>query len=241
VTGAFGMLGRMQRNRLLLLVAALGVAAVVAVVLIVASIGGSSSSTTTAKAAADGPTTKALFAGIPQHGDTLGDPGAPATLTVYEDPQCPFCQQWNVNTLPTVLDTFVRTGRVKLVYHGVEIIGPNSVDGLRAIYAAGAQNKLWTFADALYTHQGEENSGWITPEVIRASATEAGANGDAILTRAKSSEVTSALKAAEAEAITDKLRGTPTFVLQKQLGPRTQVSAPLDPSGFSAALSAALQ
>ena len=235
------MLGRMQRNRLLLLAAAVGAAALVAVVLIVASSGGSDSSTTTTTAAAGSPTTKALFAGIPQQGDTIGGPGAPATLTVYEDPQCPYCQQWNLNTLPTVLDTFVRAGRVKLVYHGIEIIGPNSTDGLRAIYAAGAQNKLWTFADALYTHQGDENSGWITPEVIRASATESGANGDAILTRAKSAAVLSALKAAEAEAITDKVRGTPTFVLQKQLGARTQLSAPLDPSGFSAALTAALQ
>jgi protein-disulfide isomerase len=130
---------------------------------------------------------------------------------------------------------------VKLVYRGVEIIGPNSVDGLRAIYAAGAQNKLWTFADALYIHQGAENSGWITEDVIRTAASESGANGDAILARAKSPAVLEALKAAATEAVSDKVRGTPTFVLQKQLGPRTQVSAPLDPSGFSAALSAALQ
>jgi protein-disulfide isomerase len=236
-----GILGGVQRNRLLLLAAALGVAAVGAVVLIVAAGGSGSSSTTTTTSAAAGRTTKALFVGIPQHGDTLGSPGAPATLTVYEDPQCPYCRDWNLNTLPTVLDTFVRPGRVKLVYRGVEIIGPNSVDGLRAIYAAGAQNKLWTFADALYTQQGAENSGWITEDVIRTAASESGADGDAILARAKSPAVLAALKTAEADAVADKLRGTPTFVLQKQLGPRTQVSAPLDPSGFSAALSAALQ
>ena len=231
----------MDRNRILLLVAAVGAAVVVAVVLIVVGTSGSGSSTTTTSTSASGPTTKSLFAGIPQHGDTLGDPSAPATLTVYEDPQCPFCQQWNLNALPTVLDTFVRTGRVKLVYHGVEIIGPNSLDGLRAIYAAGAQNKLWTFADALYTHQGAENSGWITPAVIRTAATQAGADGDAILARVGSAAVLAQMKAAAADANTDKLRGTPTFVLQKPLGPRTQVSAPLDASGFSAALSAALQ
>jgi protein-disulfide isomerase len=236
------MLVPVQRNRILLLAAALGVAAVVVVVLIVASNGGSKSSTTTTTATGAGATTsRALFAGLPQHGDTLGAASAPATLTVYEDPQCPYCRDWNVNTLPTVLDTFVRPGRVQLVYHGIEIIGPNSLDGLRAIYAAGAQNKLWTFADALYARQGQENSGWITPEVIRASAADAGADGDAILSRAKSPAVLAALKGAATEAVTDKVRGTPTFVLQKQLGARTQVSAPLDPSGFSAALSAALQ
>jgi protein-disulfide isomerase len=231
----------MQRNRLLLLGAALGAAVVVAVVLIVVGTGGSGSSKTTVSTTASGSTTKSIFAGIAQHGDTLGVASAPATLTVYEDPQCPFCRQWNVDTLPSVLDTFVRSGRVRLVYHGIVIIGPNSVDGLRAIYAAGAQNKLWTFADALYAHQGAENSGWITPGVIRTAATEAGANGDAILTRAKSPAVLTPLRAADKEAVTDKVRGTPSFVLQKPLGPRTQLSAPLDPTGFTAALSAALQ
>lgn len=231
----------MQRNRLLLLGAALGVAIVIAVVLIVVGTGGSDSGTTTVSTSASGSTTKALFAGIAQQGDTLGAASAPATLTVYEDPQCPFCRQWNVDTLPSVLDTFVRSGRVKLVYHGIVVIGPNSVDGLRAIYAAGAQNKLWSFADALYMHQGAENSGWITPGVIRTAATEAGANGDAILSRAKSPAVLTPLKAADKDSITDKVRGTPSFVLQKPLGPRTQLSAPLDPTGFTAALSAALQ
>lgn len=232
----------MQRDRLLLLGAALAAAVVVVVVLIVAGTGGSGSRATgTTSTSASGPTAKSLFAGIPQHGDTLGDPSAGATLTVYEDPQCPFCREWNVNALPSVLDTFVRSRRVKLVYRGIVVIGPNSVDGLRAIYAAGAQNRLWTFADALYMHQGGENSGWITPAVIRTAAGEAGADAAALLARAKSPAVLVPLKASEADSATDKVRGTPTFVLQKPLGPRVQVQAPLDPTGFAAALSAALR
>lgn len=231
----------MQRNRLVLLGAAVAAAVVVGAVLIyVATRGGGSHSTATSTSTSAAGT-KALFAGIPQSGDTLGKAGAGATLTVYEDPQCPFCRQWNVETLPSVLDTFVRAGRVKLVYRGIVVIGPNSVDGLRAIYAAGAQNKLWTFADALYMHQAAENSGWITPAVIRTAAAEARADGGAILRRAKSPAVLTPLKAAAKEADADKVRGTPTFVLQKPLGPRTQISAPLDPTGFTAALSAALQ
>ena len=48
----------------------------------------------------------------------------------------------------------MRPGRLKLVYRGIEIIGPNSQPGLRAIYAAGKQNKLWNLADALYRAPG---------------------------------------------------------------------------------------
>ena len=124
---------------------------------------GPPATTTTSPAPITGPAAiAALFAGIPQHGDTLGNPSAPVTMVVFEDPQCPFCDEWSLDTLPTVLDQFVRTGKVKLVYRGILIIGPNSVAGLRAIVAAGRQNKLWNMNEALYANQGKENSGWIT-------------------------------------------------------------------------------
>src|SRR5262249_15227950 len=141
----------MQRNRLLLIGAAVAGAAVLAVVLVLVASGGSSHeatpTTTTAQADQAGTTPAAgssdVFAGVPQNGDTLGKASAPATLTVFEDPQCPYCRQWSVDTLPTVVRDFVRTGKVRLVYRGIEIIGPDSEPGLRAIFAAGAQNKLW--------------------------------------------------------------------------------------------------
>jgi protein-disulfide isomerase len=156
-----------KRNRVLLLAAAAGAAAVVVVVVVVAGGGGSGNDTTSGTTAA---APSSSLAGIPQNGDTLGSPSAPVTLVVYEDPQCPFCRRWNVETLPTVLTDYVRPGRIKLVYRGVVIIGPNSLLGLRAIYAAAEQDKLWNLVDALYAHQGSENSGWITKSVVRTAA-----------------------------------------------------------------------
>ena len=98
----------MHQSRILLLVGAVAVAAIVVVVLIVVgSNGGSSSTTTTAATStsttATTPTAGSIFAGVPQHGDTLGKASAAVKLTVYEDPQCPFCAQWNLQTLPTVI------------------------------------------------------------------------------------------------------------------------------------------
>jgi protein-disulfide isomerase len=233
-----------KRNRLLLLAAAVGAAAVVAVALVVLAGHGSGSSGTTILTTATG--TAAAAAGsldaIPQNGDTLGSPAAPATLVVYEDPQCPFCRRWNAETLPTVLSDFVRPGRLALVYRGVVIIGPNSVRGLRAVYAAAEQNKLWNLVDALYAHQGEENSGWITNAVIRTAAHEAGANAPAILARMDAAATTAALTRAAQQAQADQIPGTPAFLVQR---PPT-VAQPLtptglDPASFTAALSAALR
>jgi protein-disulfide isomerase len=233
-----------NRNRLILVAAAVGAAALLAVVLILVA-GKSSSTTTTTNAT--GTTTTAtsaasLFAGIPQQGNTLGQASAPATLIVYEDPQCPFCRQWNVQTLSTVVNQFVRTGQLKLEYRGVVIIGPDSVRGLRAIDAAAKQNKLWNLVDALYARQGAENSGWITNSVILAAAKDAGANGQAILAGMGAASVNATLNTWQKQAMADQLQGTPTFVIARPPAVSHQLPVQgLDPATFVAALTAALQ
>jgi protein-disulfide isomerase len=232
-----------NRNRLILLAAALGAAALVAVLLILV---GRKSSNASSTSSSTTPTTPAAasnsLAGIPQHGDTLGKPSAPATLIVYEDPQCPYCRAWNTETLSAVVNQFVRTGKIKLVYRGIVIIGPDSVRGLRAIYAAAEQNKLWNVVDALYAHQGAENSGWITNSVIQTAAHEAGANGKTILADMGSPAVDAALTTAQKDATADQVQGTPTFVLERPPAVSRQLNVSgLDPASFIPSLSAALQ
>lgn len=238
------MLGRVNRNRLILVAVAVGAAALLAVVLIL--VAGKSSNTATTTNAAGTATTAtsaaSVFAGIPQQGNTLGKASAPATLIVYEDPQCPFCRQWNVQTLSTVVNQFVRTGKLKLEYRGVVIIGRDSVRGLRAIDAAAKQNKLWNLVDALYARQGAENSGWITNSVILAAAKAAGANGQAILAGMGAASVNGTLNTWQKQAMADQLRGTPTFVIARPPAVSHQLPVQgLDPATFVAALTAALQ
>ena len=227
-----------------MLTGAVGAAIVVAVVLIVVGSGGTKhAATTTATTTAPVKTTPktSIFAGIPQHGDTLGRANAPVTMSVFEDPQCPFCRQWDLETLPTVIKRYVKTGRVKLVYRGIEIIGPNSVLGLQAIYAAGLQNKLWTFSDELYKLQGPENSGWITSTVLRRAARATGADGAAILGALGSSAVRAGLADAEKEATAGAVQGTPTFMIDRPPAIPQQLSvAALDPATFTQALDAAI-
>jgi protein-disulfide isomerase len=234
----------MKSRRVLLIAAAVGGAAILAAVLIlVASSGSSSKTTTSVSTDVSGPTGPiALFAGIPQQGDTVGKAGAPATMLVFEDPQCPYCQQWNLDTLPSVVNEFVRTGKLKLTYRGIAIIGPNSIKGVRAVFAAGQQNKLWPFSDALYEMQGGENSGWITDDVIRSAARTAGADGAAILAASPSKAVTTQLAQASSEAETYQVRGTPTFVLEQPPSLPQQLNVTsLEPGPFTAELQAALQ
>jgi protein-disulfide isomerase len=226
------------RNQRLL---ALAGAVVVAAGIVVGAIafGGSSKKT---PAATTSPTSASFLAGVSQHDDTLGKPGAPATLYVFEDPQCPYCREWSLDALPTVVADFVKTGRVKLAWRGIEVIGPNSVLGLRAAYAAGEQNRLWNLVDQLYQRQGPENSGWITTSLLRQAAAAAHVDAKKMLAALDSKAVTAKLRLAAREASAYGINGTPMFVLLRPPGLPHKVNVTgLDATSFSADLSAALE
>ena len=237
----------MPRSRLLILGGAIAAAVVAVVVIVVVAGSGSGSSsttttTTTQPGSGGGTEAKSTFAGLPQQGDTLGKASAPVALTVFEDPQCPFCRQWNIDTLPTVVQNYVRTGRIKIVYRGVVVIGDNSLVGLAAIYAAAEQDKLWQMAEALYERQGDENSGWITIPVVRSAAKEIGLSPAKVVTAMRSATVTSAIRKSVNEARALGINGTPTFAIQKPLGTLQQLQVSgLEPGDFTPALDQALQ
>jgi protein-disulfide isomerase len=244
------MLGPMRGDRRIWLLGGAVVAAVIVAVAAIALGGGSSkntSPTTTAQGTGTGTgeTTTAparsTFAGIPQHGDTVGKASAPATLIVFEDPQCSYCDEWSVNTMPTVVEQFVRTGKLKLQYRGIKVVGPNSVPGLEAIVAAGLQNRLWQMNEAMYANQGSENSGWITTASLRAIAEQAGVDPVKMLAAMPTAAVQDALKAAVQEAGTQGVGGTPTFFIVRPPGLAQQLSVTsLEPAPFIASLTAAL-
>src|SRR5204863_7739648 len=111
-----------------------------------------------------------LFGGIPQQGIVLGNPKAPVTMTEFADLQCPVCRDYTAAVLPTLVRDYVRTGKVKMVFQDLAFLGDDSVTAGRAAAAAGAQNRLWQFADAFYGDQGDENSGYVTDSFVRGVA-----------------------------------------------------------------------
>ena len=97
---------------------------------------------------------KSVFAGIPQHGIVLGSPSAPVTLVEFADVQCPYCGEFSRDALPQVVQEYVRTGRVKIVFQGLAFLGPDSQKAMRAVLAAGLQNRAWNVLEGLYARQG---------------------------------------------------------------------------------------
>lgn len=118
----------------------------------------------------DGPAAAAVFKGIPQSGDALGRPNAPVTLVEFVDLQCPFCREFAVESMPTLVEKHVRTGKVRIELRGLVFLGPDSERGMRAALAAARQNRMFEFTELLYYNQGAENAGWLSQEMVEAAA-----------------------------------------------------------------------
>ncbi|MBO9531791.1 MAG: thioredoxin domain-containing protein [Solirubrobacteraceae bacterium] len=155
-------------NRAVQLAAAVVFAALVIVVVIVLVAGRSTSeSTPTPDGTAGLPETTALLDGIEQHGVTLGDPKAPATIIEFIDFQCPFCRDHQLSTQPQVIRDLVRTGKARLAVQPLAFLGPDSELG-RAVYLRLAANDHgWEFLNLAFWNQGAENSGYMTPTWLR--------------------------------------------------------------------------
>jgi protein-disulfide isomerase len=189
---------------------ALGAAAALAAVLIGASL---LSARGAAPAAAEAPPDMhepSLFAGIEQHGAALGSTKAPVTLVEYADLQCPYCAQWARDSVPTLVEDYVRTGKLRIVFRGVAFIGPDSDKALRTAIAAGEENHLWDVVHGLYLNQGAENAGWVTDELTGKIAADAGLDR-ALLQRRWDNDVASKVVRMAQAAQAAGVRGTPAF------------------------------
>src|SRR5262249_5567482 len=161
-------------------------------------------------------------------------------LIEYADLQCPYCGEFARSTLPTLVGRYVREGKLKIEFRGLAFVGSDSEKALRAVVAAGAQNRLWNMVDLLYRNQGTENTGWVTNGLIAWAAAEVpGLDVPRMLADAKSvaTEAKMQASAAQANGVMGSQIRTPTFEIARtgQARHPLEVSS-LDASEFTPAI-----
>jgi protein-disulfide isomerase len=206
-----------RRRRLWQLGAAAGLAVAVVGVAIALS-GGSEPQRTPAESAA-------LFSGIPERGGVLGDAKAPVTVTEFVDLQCPVCARTSQTLLPTLVNDYVRTGKVKLQARTLHFIGADSVRAARVAAGAQQQGRLWPFLEAFYADQGTENTGYVTDAFLRDVARSAGVDAGKALAYADTAAAERPLARANADAGRLRVNGTPTFAITRGDGTPQVVTA----------------
>jgi protein-disulfide isomerase len=183
----------------------------------------------------------ALYEGIPQRGVELGRPDAPVTLTEFADLQCPFCAEYGRVVLPEVVQKFVRTGRIKIVFRSLKFIGADSEEAARMAHAAGLQNKLFQFVDLVYRNQGIEETGWVDDAYLRRVGDAVGLDVERAMSARSGEAVTAELDEADVQGKQLKVESTPWFVLTKGTGePKRFEGDTSNAAAFTAALEDAI-
>jgi protein-disulfide isomerase len=216
---------RSASPKVLVIAAVAGLVIAAVIVGIALAVGGNSSSSSASTTPAIGSLKNALpfaetvqreFKGIPQHGLVLGSPKAPLTMVQYIDLQCPACRAYETSVQPSIVQEFVRTGKLKIEARPIAFIGPDSIPARKAMIAASKQNRAFNFAQITYANQGTENTGWLNQTFIEhAAASVPGMKVRKLLDEQDSSFVTDATNRIDAQATADRVSQTPTLLLGK--------------------------
>ena len=92
-------------------------------------------------------------------GFAMGAPDAPVLIEVWEDFQCPYCQRFTYEIAPNIVEQYVETGEVRLVFRNLAFLGNESHWAAVAASLAADQNMFWAFHDYLYANFGGNESG----------------------------------------------------------------------------------
>jgi protein-disulfide isomerase len=182
-----------------------------------------------------------LYAGIPQRGNRLGGADAPATLLEIADLQCPFCAQYSAEALPSIVQDYVRAGRLNYELQIRSFLGRDSVRAAGAAAAAADQNLMYQFVDLFFRNQGPENSDYADDDFIRGVASQVeGLDVEAVVAAADDPLAQPAVRRAEQFARDIGSTSTPDFYIRKgdRLVPVTPQGT--SPEAYAAAIDAAL-
>ncbi|MEW6044823.1 MAG: thioredoxin domain-containing protein [Thermoproteota archaeon] len=120
----------------------------------------------------DDKSSTAKFAGsvnfeVPTIAKFRGSESAKLNLVEFGDYQCPFCEKFFKETEPILAKEYIDAGKVKFYFLDVSIVGPDSIILAQASWCADEQDKYYEYHDYMYANQGQENSGWGTPDKVK--------------------------------------------------------------------------
>jgi protein-disulfide isomerase len=180
--------------------------------------------------------------GIPQSGNTIGAPAAPVTMQYFGDLECPICREFTLGALPSIIQKWVRAGKLRIEYRSLETATHEpEVFQLQqvAALAAGKQSKLWQYMELFYNQQGEENSGYVTEKFLQGLAQQVPGLSLSQWTSDRnnlslSDEVKKDAQAANEQGFT----GTPSFLIGKTGGKlsKLEYSSLTEPTSFDQAI-----
>lgn len=107
---------------------------------------------------------------IPQFAPSKGSNSAQLNIVEFGDYQCPFCEKFFQQNEPQIMQDYVNNGKAKFYFLDFQFLGPDSQTLGQGAWCANEQGKYYDYHDYIYSHQGQENSGWATPDKVKSFA-----------------------------------------------------------------------
>lgn len=143
----------------------------------------------------------------------MGDPNAPVVIVEFTDYQCPYCQRHSTQTLPTLVQEYIDTGRVYYIMKDLPLdqIHPLARDAAVAARCAGQQDVYWEMHDLLFEQQQAWANSADLPATFASYAEQLNLDGTAFSACLNDSSIADAIQENFAEANSMGISGTPFF------------------------------
>jgi protein-disulfide isomerase len=150
----------------------------------------------------------------------IGNANAPVTIAYWFDYQCPFCKQFDLTVMPTIVDKYVKTGEAKIVFKNFQFLGNDSQDGALAAKAIwklypGSYEKWRVAMMTAQDDEGDTGFGNMQSIITLINAQTPEINADAVVKDVNDNRTTyqAAIDAEKTDAAKFGITGTPGFII----------------------------
>ena len=145
----------------------------------------------------------------------LGSNDAPVTLEEWSDYLCPYCGRYFRQTLPAVIEQYVATGEIRLVFRDMPIaaLHPTAAQGHEAARCVGEQGagRFWQMHHALFREQQRWQALPDAADFLAETAAKTGADMAVYRQCLASGRARADVEASVAAARELGFQGTPSF------------------------------
>jgi protein-disulfide isomerase len=151
----------------------------------------------------------------PEGGVLVGSEGARRRLVVFEDPQCPYCREFE-DVSGDLLRREVAAGAVAVEYRIRSFLGDESVRAANALAVAAETGRFDELRRQMFLNQPPEHSGGFTTEDLLELGSRAGLTGPGFVTAVRQGRYESWVREIDGVFQEQDPHGTPAAELDGQ-------------------------
>ena len=111
-----------------------------------------------------------IFGGVQQDGASLGSPDAPVSIQFFDDLQCSSCRDQFLSTIPTLVESYVRPGDLRMEYRHYSFSPSTEELGFFGAEAAADQDYAWPYIYLFFRNQDEAKRVGVSEDFLIAIA-----------------------------------------------------------------------